>query len=428
MDPMPTASARLKRDTQELHNLLERQPFMRSLLRGQVPRSGYHAYLESLSILHGVLETLCSRSTDEAVEAVWREEMRKLPWLLEDTAVLQDETLRVATAPIAASLQCVQSVRKDSLVQPSRLIGMLYVLEGATHGGRLLAGPVARSLDLPKGRGTRYLENYGAGQPAAWKAFVERLDETVQDEELYREVLRGAEWIYQGISAIAASLEENGAKARVHATSFNPEAGSHAVPQDEAEIRAVAEAAEACLAKFPYVRIRYGDRGVRYTHSDGAWLVTLTCLPQRLVLKQVDWLAGLLGALGMPRVILEDHLRETERALNRACPGNRDQHGVLSAAADHLARRRDEALCPFDQARVREELQSSLPADVSVPDRLTDLWISMIADEILDVNGALDKTLLWMENESPWSPAVAEACRRSFERILVPAGREGEAP
>ena len=403
---------RLREATHAAHLRLESVPFLGAVQRGAVDDRDYLAYLHALSIVHGVLETLASRCTEPFVSGVWRESMRKLPLLERDIEEVERGDPGCASAPVGHALAFAKELRTWSLTEPARLVGALYVLEGATNGGRVLAPSVREALRLDGDDGVRYLTAYGDAQPEAWRAFQARLDEAPSVQQAYPGVLLGAEHTYAAVSIIAESVGDG--PRLVHATALNPEAGSHRVPQDPVELDAVRRAAKACLEELPYVLERYGERGRRFTLSDGAWLATLPGFPASVVYRQVDWLARLLSALGVPRVILERHLRETQAVFAEVFPERGAEFDVLTAAADRLAVVARGAL-PEER---RQEALQVLRSAANVPGHFEDVWLSMLADEITDAAGALDATLSWLDAEEPWGEGVAQACRRSGAVVL----------
>jgi heme oxygenase (biliverdin-IX-beta and delta-forming) len=54
-------------------------------------------------------------------------------------------------------------------------LGSLYVLEGSTLGGQVIAHRLERSLGLADGRGYAFFRSYGREVAAMWRAFGERL-------------------------------------------------------------------------------------------------------------------------------------------------------------------------------------------------------------------------------------------------------------
>jgi heme oxygenase len=53
--------------------------------------------------------------------------------------------------------------------------GALYVVEGSTLGGTIIARQVERSLGFTAGAGCSYFRSYGAALGPMWKAFGRRL-------------------------------------------------------------------------------------------------------------------------------------------------------------------------------------------------------------------------------------------------------------
>jgi hypothetical protein len=96
---------------------------------------------------------------------------------------------------------------------------------------------------------------------------------------------------------------------KYHITMINPEAGDHAIPQNARDIRLALRAANVAWERFPYLEHRYGERGKRFTDSDGCWLFALASAKGIAVTKELEWLRTLLASRGIPTVILEFHLR-----------------------------------------------------------------------------------------------------------------------
>ncbi|HZP06486.1 MAG TPA: biliverdin-producing heme oxygenase [Terracidiphilus sp.] len=61
--------------------------------------------------------------------------------------------------------------------------GALYVMEGSTLGGQLIARHVEEALGLEPGRGDRYFRGHGAKTGPMWKEICELLETRVLEEE-----------------------------------------------------------------------------------------------------------------------------------------------------------------------------------------------------------------------------------------------------
>ncbi|WP_207482077.1 biliverdin-producing heme oxygenase [Arenibaculum pallidiluteum] len=58
---------------------------------------------------------------------------------------------------------------------PARAMGSLYVMEGSTLGGRIVARHVEKALCLSDGRGYTYFSSHGPAVGAMWRRFLDRL-------------------------------------------------------------------------------------------------------------------------------------------------------------------------------------------------------------------------------------------------------------
>ncbi len=101
----------------------------------------------------------------------------------------------------------------------------------------------------------------------------------------------------------------------------NAEAGHHAVSTRAAPLRAAVRAAHATWQAFDYYEARYGGRGARFAGSDSAWLVSLAPLEADQAVAQVQWLARVLAARGMPSWLLERHLDDLSAEVRRFAGG-----------------------------------------------------------------------------------------------------------
>ncbi len=104
--------------------------------------------------------------------------------------------------PLPAAEAAVHAIDQAS---PEAIIGMLYVSEGSTNGGRFLVRGAARALGVdPASRtGVRHLDPYGDLKPARWAAFKAGLD-AMEFTEAERDQIRvGADAMFEWVGAIA---------------------------------------------------------------------------------------------------------------------------------------------------------------------------------------------------------------------------------
>ena len=74
-----------------------------------------------------------------------------------------------------------------------QLLGLGYVLEGSTLGGRVLS----RRFDEDRGGPFRYFEGYGAATSSMWRSFVSWLESSLTSQAAREEAGRGAVYAFE---------------------------------------------------------------------------------------------------------------------------------------------------------------------------------------------------------------------------------------
>ncbi len=96
-------------------------------------------------------------------------ERQKIPALLKDL-----QALGLNTAQIGALPQCTELPGLETRAQ---LLGIMYVMEGATLGGQVLRRIIAERLAINADNGGEFLDVYGRDTGRLWKAFLRQLAE-----------------------------------------------------------------------------------------------------------------------------------------------------------------------------------------------------------------------------------------------------------
>ncbi|MCK7582898.1 MAG: biliverdin-producing heme oxygenase [Chromatiales bacterium] len=172
-DPQPPSTRQprldlalaLRRATAGIHAEIERLPLMARLNSDAATLDDYRRYLRTIAILHAPLEgTLYERLDAETLRRLGIQP--KLPALLAD---LEEQGLDGSTHwPVLMPL----SVLPGDL---SATVGGLYVLEGATLGGRTIARHLRRVIGESIGA-ARFLDFHGRQTSSAWKGFTSTLN------------------------------------------------------------------------------------------------------------------------------------------------------------------------------------------------------------------------------------------------------------
>jgi heme oxygenase len=91
------------------------------------------------------------------------ESRRKLPLLTRDLLALG--------TPAADVSHLARCMTLPACAEPAAVFGCLYVLEGASLGGRTLLPLVERNLGFTESNGAAFLASYGARVDAMWQTF-----------------------------------------------------------------------------------------------------------------------------------------------------------------------------------------------------------------------------------------------------------------
>lgn len=183
---------RLKLATSACHTALEDQlPLMRSDLSREEYRQfvgrffGFYAPLESLLMASNHWQTL---EFDYAPR-------QKIPRLVLDLLALGGSAAELAATPRCTNL--------PALTTQEQLLGCLYVIEGATLGGRIITRQLQTQLGLTPECGGAFFDGYGAQTGPYWKAFCTMLTnhaEAHADESRHGQIVAGANRTFETLS------------------------------------------------------------------------------------------------------------------------------------------------------------------------------------------------------------------------------------
>jgi heme oxygenase len=417
----PTSS--LRAATQPQHELLDTMPCARALRDGTLPIAEYASFLHAVHTVHEALEQIVERTGDSGLQQLFGHSARRRGLLARDLAYLRVDLRAVDSAQLRA-LVLAQKLRLDARRDLHRLLGHAYVLEGSQLGGLLQARALASRAELAGG-GRAYLEGAGKATQAAFEDFLERLSQHLGEAAALEQAIVGARTVFAGFAAILAAIpagEAAGAN-RWLVSELNQDAGTHPIPGDLREVLAALRAGEHSYQQFAYYEARYGERGQRFTRSDSAWLATLARDDDTSALRQVSWLARILSARGMPRLLLEQHLEVLHSALVAHVPERAPSYAALARAAQQLRAERETAL-PEPRAR---SLQADFVAALACgpqrgiePREAATLLVAAVADELAGIGGAVPALTAWL-----CDPASASAAWQAAAARLITAAREG---
>lgn len=155
-----TMLSRLKEGTSAHHRALEQQMLV---LDAGLTRSAYRQLLRVQLGFYEPLELLLCAAPGWADIDLDYGPRHKSPRLVHDLQVLGDSPQQIASLP-----RCAQLVPLDT---PARLLGCLYVIEGATLGGRIITRHLQAHFGITPASGAVFFDGYGATTGSHWKAF-----------------------------------------------------------------------------------------------------------------------------------------------------------------------------------------------------------------------------------------------------------------
>lgn len=199
---MTNTSLFLRESTAESHRHAEKRPLNRALARGDISPAAWLRSLEQHLIVYRTLERRLDLLlvSHPAWTAAFAEPFRRR--VADFEADITDLGGSLTNAPLPATEAAVRSIDAAS---PEAIVGMLYVSEGSTNGGRFLAKSAARALDVDQASrtGFRNLDPYGDLQPARWASFKTGLDAIHFSEAERNQIRLGAEAMFGWVGAVA---------------------------------------------------------------------------------------------------------------------------------------------------------------------------------------------------------------------------------
>lgn len=159
----------LREKTRPHHGAIEQNRLLAAVLRPELTRD---LYIQVLARFYGFIkpiEELLRRNAADAGNAFLLNRHVKTALLEQDLAQLGVDAEALRSIPL-----CDQLPASD---RPAARMGILYVIEGSTLGGRVIAGAVRDSLGIDAGSGCAYFTGYGSSTRAMWKDTCRVLEE-----------------------------------------------------------------------------------------------------------------------------------------------------------------------------------------------------------------------------------------------------------
>lgn len=174
----------LKEQTKALHDLVEEKLLSHKIMDKSFTVMEYHQVLKhNYTFLHHFEDAVFSSLSDDTSQKIRLEDRKKLPFIKKDLAEL------------GLTDSEKQPLLKIEIKTEAEALGMLYVMEGSTLGGNIIAKNLAKNPAFSDIE-FHYFGCYGEKTGSLWKNFREVL-ESKSTEVNSGDFLKGAKKAYQ---------------------------------------------------------------------------------------------------------------------------------------------------------------------------------------------------------------------------------------
>lgn len=148
----------LRRATLAAHHRIDHHPFLAPLVRAELTVDHYLRILDFFQRFYEELQPVIEEATHQL--NCDYELGDRLAWLKDDLASLEH------TNPLPAL-----DMELPRPYRPAHLVGWLYVIEGSTQGGQIIARQLQTSLQLTASHGARFFHGWGEATPRHWQDY-----------------------------------------------------------------------------------------------------------------------------------------------------------------------------------------------------------------------------------------------------------------
>ncbi|RZJ76150.1 MAG: heme oxygenase [Flavobacterium sp.] len=188
---------RLRKNTAQSHTMLEALPLSSSITKPEVTGAEYKLYLSLMAdVVKDAEENIYPIISDVVKDL---ESRKKAHFIEADLAILNAE-VKPSSLPLSKA--------KD-IISAGFALGIMYVVEGSTLGGRVILKNIKESLGYGENNGARYFAGYGGQTGSRWKMFLEVMVEYAEKHNCEDDIIAGADFAF---TAISNHFIENSAK------------------------------------------------------------------------------------------------------------------------------------------------------------------------------------------------------------------------
>ena len=207
---MPKATGfhlKLKEGTQSLHDQAESGNFQVRMVNGDLARLEFGGFLGQMRHIHAVLDPALQQaaSGDARVAQIFEESHLRLHRIDQDLKDLDHEEV---AEPFPATSSFTDYIAERLEQNPTSLIGVLYVKEGATNGNKFIAKKLRETMGLGEDKAMGYLDPHGKDQRRCWNAFKETLNELDLTDAEQEECVAVAQETFKMVMDVSKQMPE----------------------------------------------------------------------------------------------------------------------------------------------------------------------------------------------------------------------------
>ncbi|MGV3459200.1 MAG: biliverdin-producing heme oxygenase [Flavobacterium sp.] len=188
-----TFAERLRAETATLHTQLEELPISKAIISPDITKEEYTTYL---SLMHDVVKDTEENIMPVVANIVADLDIRRKTHLIEDDLEHLGASKTVYEKPLS----------KGQTLTPAFALGVFYVVEGSSLGGRVILKNIKPMLNLDENGGAKYFTGYGAVTGSTWRNFVMMTERYAEEGNNADEIIAGANYAF---GAIKKHLKEN---------------------------------------------------------------------------------------------------------------------------------------------------------------------------------------------------------------------------
>lgn len=178
----------LRTKTMPAHKQLESVPLSAAIVSPGITRDQYAQYLEQMYAVNADAEQNIYPLLKNVVSDV--NDRNKAHLIENDLKALGRNNSLPTDKPFTS---------KKSDMTEAFALGVMYVIEGSTLGGRVILKNIQPALQLTEDNGASYFAGYGTNTGPAWESFMNVLTNYPDSEATEQEVIAGADFAFSAI-------------------------------------------------------------------------------------------------------------------------------------------------------------------------------------------------------------------------------------